>query len=108
MAEGWHICMLPYKINKLTNAIQPLKIKEYLATGKPVISTPIKEAIALKDLVYIADSVKEWEECIQKLISKNTANPDGKIDAYLQEETWGKKADIFFKLCEDLRGSRDL
>ena len=49
MVSGWSACFLPYLINKLTETISPLKIKEYLATGKPVVSTSIDEVRGLGD-----------------------------------------------------------
>ncbi len=101
MAKGWDVCMLPYKINKLTDAIQPLKMKEYLSTGKPVVSTPIKEACKLKELVSIADNVDSWEANIRASINVKNYENLNKRNNFLQMESWAKKADIFFKICTE-------
>jgi len=101
MAKGWDVCMLPYKINRLTDAIQPLKIKEYLSTGKPVVSTPIKEARKLKEFVAIADNVDSWETHIRALINDKNFNNLDKQSNFLQKESWAKKAEIFFKICTE-------
>lgn len=100
MAKGWDVCMLPYKVNKLTDAIQPLKMKEYLATGKPVISTPIKEALNMEDYIVIAKTVDNWDEGIRMCVRGSLpAGERKKIDSFLQKESWPSKAEWFFALC---------
>ncbi len=99
MAKGWDVCMLPYKLNKLTDAIQPLKIKEYLATGKPVISTPIREALKLKDYVALAERVDNWQTEIRRLLNGISLEMQKDREVYLKAESWEGKADKFFGIC---------
>jgi len=49
------VCLLPFKVNSLTNAVNPIKFYEYLAMGKPVVSTPIREIRPYRELVEVAD-----------------------------------------------------
>ena len=99
MASGWDICMLPYIVNKLTDAIQPLKIKEYLSTGKPVISTPIKEAVRLQEYIILASSTQEWVDKI-KLIISGAKNIDmEKRKEFLNNEGWESKSIKFLDIC---------
>jgi glycosyltransferase involved in cell wall biosynthesis len=49
------VCLLPFKVDALTSAASPVKLYEYLAAGKPVVSTPLKEVLPFRDLVTIAD-----------------------------------------------------
>ncbi len=99
MASGWDICILPYKINKLTDAIQPLKLKEYLSTGIPVVSTPIKESVKLDTYLSIAKTPQEWEEKIKENIKGTSVNQKNKILSFLEKETWNNKAEVFFTIC---------
>ncbi len=99
MAKGWNACMLPYKVNKLTNAIQPLKIKEYLATEKPVISTPIKEACCLKKYIAIAETVTDWERNIRKMVTELPLEEQNERNTFLKQESWAAKAQQFFDIC---------
>ena len=101
MAKGWDICMLPYRRNRLTEAIQPLKIKEYLATGKPVISTPIAEACNLREYVHLAENEEQWLDGIQQLLQGLPAANLEKRRQFLAKESWQQKADIFFRLCTE-------
>ncbi|MCU7924763.1 MAG: glycosyltransferase [Candidatus Thiodiazotropha sp. (ex Dulcina madagascariensis)] len=99
LISSWDICMLPYKINELTNAIQPLKIKEYLASGKPVISTPIKEVKALKEYVYLAETPDQWRVGIQKILRGGSDDRVQNRADFLKSESWEIKADHFLKIC---------
>src|SRR5439155_6041210 len=42
---GWDIAMIPFAMNDSTKFISPTKTPEYLAAGKPVISTPIRDVV---------------------------------------------------------------
>lgn len=48
------VCLLPFKINDLTSAVNPVKLYEYLAAGKPVVSTPMREVLKYRDVVSVA------------------------------------------------------
>jgi glycosyltransferase involved in cell wall biosynthesis len=99
MVKGWDICFLPYLVNKQTAAISPLKLKEYLATGKPVISTPIAEANELKDYITVAESAVEWEKCFRICLYDCLQTRHAKNEQFLKNESWTKKADQFLKIC---------
>lgn len=49
------VCLLPFKINDLTSAVNPVKLYEYLAAGKPVVSTPMREVLKYRDVVSVAE-----------------------------------------------------
>ena len=46
--SGFDVCISPFKIGKVSRAVSPLKVYEYLACGKPVVSTPM-EGLASED-----------------------------------------------------------
>jgi glycosyltransferase involved in cell wall biosynthesis len=50
------VTLIPFVDNHVTRAANPVKLWEYLATGKPVVSTPIPEVLPLRGLVRIAES----------------------------------------------------
>ena len=43
----WDVCLLPFALNEATRFISPTKTLEYLAAGKPVVSTPIRDVVSL-------------------------------------------------------------
>jgi len=59
--KAFDVCMMSFAINEATEFINPTKALEYLSTGKPVISTPVKDVVRqYKDLVYIAATPDEF------------------------------------------------
>lgn len=52
-------CMISFKLNELTKSVNPIKLYEYLSTGKPILSTPIPEVVVYKDHVEIVENPQE-------------------------------------------------
>src|SRR5262249_31879647 len=61
-------CLMPYVLDDYTKYIYPLKMHEYLASGQPVVSTPIRSVLALRDVVLVAGSRSEWEKAIMQAL----------------------------------------
>jgi glycosyltransferase involved in cell wall biosynthesis len=87
---GFDVCILPYKVNELTRYSNPLKLKECLAAGKPVVSTALPEVMKLKEAVRVALAKEEF--LIQ--VSDALTDPFDKASAekVLQGEDWSIKA----------------
>src|SRR5262249_36446893 len=68
--RGFDVAILPFVVNKLTLAANPLKLREYLAAGLPIVSTAIPEAERLKHAVRIAkdpeDFLKQLDESLDQ------------------------------------------
>ena len=65
---GWDVALMPFAINEATRYISPTKTPEYLAAGKPVVSTPIADVIkpyGKLDLVRIARTPEEFVAAIE-------------------------------------------
>jgi glycosyltransferase involved in cell wall biosynthesis len=55
LVAGWDVCLMPFAINESTEFISPTKTLEYMAAGKPIVSTPIHDVRAMfGDIVAIA------------------------------------------------------
>ncbi len=52
---GFAVCLLPFRVDEFTRAVNPVKLFEYFATGKPVVSTPLPEVTAFGELVYVGE-----------------------------------------------------
>lgn len=67
----YDVLIIPFVINDVMHAVNPLKLWEYFATGKPVISSPM-DAITIKSPeLYVASSLDEWLENIDLALSEN-------------------------------------
>lgn len=66
--QHFDVCLMPYRMNDYSKYIFPLKLYEYLAGGRPVISMPIPALAGFGDLILVATSVAEWERAIERLL----------------------------------------
>lgn len=90
--SGWDIALIPFAINESTRFISPTKTPEYLAAGKPVISTPIADVVnpySQLDLVHIANNADELVACakIELEITDKTAWAS-RVEEYLSTVSW--------------------
>lgn len=90
--SGWDIAMVSFALNEATKFISPTKTPEYLAGGKPVISTPIRDVVTTygsTGLVHIAANADEFiaaaEEELALTDKREWLN---KVDAFLAKESW--------------------
>lgn len=61
LVAGWDVCLMPFAINESTRFISPTKTLEYMAAGKPVVSTPIRDVMVMfGDLVAVADDAESF------------------------------------------------
>ncbi|HEU4875446.1 MAG TPA: glycosyltransferase family 1 protein [Pyrinomonadaceae bacterium] len=103
---GWDIALLLFARNDSTRFISPTKTPEYLAAGKPVISTSIRDVVRpygdLK-LVEIADTPDEFINAAEKIF----ANADqtqwlAKVDAFLEHISWDKTWSQMYSLIANV------
>jgi glycosyltransferase involved in cell wall biosynthesis len=93
---GWDIAMIPFAHNESTRFISPTKTPEYLAGGKPVISTPIIDVIrpyGNKGYVRIAGTPEEFVRVTQEELELDAEDRTEwleKVDDYLAQNSWNK------------------
>ena len=92
--SGWDVAMMPFALNESTKYISPTKTPEYLAGGKPVVSTSIRDVVVpygKNGLVQIADTVKDFSAAIEYCLKrKNNSYWLAKVDAFLATNSWDK------------------
>ena len=104
---GWDGAMLPFAHNDSTRFISPTKTPEYLAAGKPVVSTSITDVVrpyGVQRLVRIADSPEEFVQALDAALTVDAADADwaSRRDAFLGGNSW----DITFKRMCDIIENR--
>ena len=90
---GWDVAILPFARNESTRFISPTKTPEYLAAGKPVVSTAIADVVRpyqALGLVRIADTVTEFVAACEAALTEPSAPVRAKADAYLAQLSWEK------------------
>ena len=90
--------LIPFKINELTRAVNPIKLREYLAAGLPVISTPMPEVKLYENLIEIVNSSAEFEAAVEKCLATAETTRAARLSA-MARETWPQKVE---QICEAL------
>ncbi len=88
---GWDAALLLFALNEATRFISPTKTPEYLAAGKPVVSTPIRDVVreyGAAGLVAIAASSEEFVAAIDRALVGQTASWRQAVDAKLSQMSW--------------------
>jgi glycosyltransferase involved in cell wall biosynthesis len=67
-ARAFDVCVMPYRAGAFARNANPLKLREYLATGKPVVSSPMEEAAQFSDLVRTAHTAEEFLHQIEEAL----------------------------------------
>jgi glycosyltransferase involved in cell wall biosynthesis len=57
-------CITPFQLNRLTTAVNPIKLREYLAAGRPVVSTPLPAVVEYSDVVELATEPDEFAAAV--------------------------------------------
>ncbi len=89
--KGFDVAILPFVVNNLTMAANPLKLREYLAAGLPVVATAIPEVERLDGLLSIGRSYEQFLEKIQALIAEGKVRPQPSISETMECESWDRK-----------------
>jgi glycosyltransferase involved in cell wall biosynthesis len=58
------VLLMCYEVTSYTNYIYPLKLHEYLAAGRPIVSSPIQSVLPFGNVIRLAQSPDEWEAAI--------------------------------------------
>lgn len=68
--RGYDVCMMCFALNEATEFINPTKALEYLATGKPVVSTAVRDVVRqYQDTVLIAESTDDFLKKVDESLS---------------------------------------
>lgn len=95
------VLILPFLINEVTKSIYPLKINEYLASGKPVVATPFSEDIrSFGKWISLEDDHRRFSAAIQKELEEDTPEKSKVRNQVASENTWEDRAAIFWRLLQ--------
>ena len=103
--KAFDVAILPFVWNELTLAANPLKMREYLAAGLPLISTPLPEVMRLRHIVNMARTSDEYLEHIERLLATGRTGPDLAVSRAMDKESWDHKIDELSDLIAQPAGA---
>jgi UDP-galactopyranose mutase len=88
----WDVAMMPFARNDATRFISPTKTPEYLAAGRPVVSTSIRDVVTPygdEGLVEIADTPEAFVAAVERLLAREDRERWlDRVDAFLARSSW--------------------
>jgi UDP-galactopyranose mutase len=88
---GWDVALMPFARNEATRFISPTKTPEYMAAGKPVVSTSIADVVrpyGERGLVRIADDVESFVAACETAMREDPVARLRIFDRYLKRLSW--------------------
>lgn len=90
--NSFDVCFIPFKISKLTDAVNPVKLYEYFAVGKPVVASRMKELVAFEDLIYLARDKQDFLRTLEEALAEQGGHLKGKRKEVAKLNDWSLKA----------------
>jgi len=93
--------LIPFRLNELTASVNPLKLYEYFAAGKPVLVTPIPELTRWGRLVYPFSTAEELAESLPRALQE-AAELKTERQKVAMEHSWSAKLDTILRYLDGL------
>ena len=105
LVAGWDVCLMPFALNESTRFISPTKTLEYLAAGRPVVSTPIRDVVTpYAGIVAIAETAKAFVAACEAALRRTPQDKERDavaVQKLLARTSWDGTATAMAELLEE-------
>ena len=107
-AAGFDVCVLPWETEQsFTSYGSAIKVREYLATGKPVVIAPLPEYEPMSDVLRVARTRDDFLRLVEEALGENDPAMKEKRQAAIASGTWEARAEHVSELIEKALRKRD-
>jgi glycosyltransferase involved in cell wall biosynthesis len=92
--------LIPFVMNDLTKAVNPLKLMEYYAIGIPVISTRLPDIMDVPGPLYFADTHKEFADRLDEILRSDLSELRHQAQEVARQNSWSARAESFVQFAE--------
>ncbi len=89
--KGFSVGIIPYLLNERILHVNPIKLREYLCAGLPVVSTPLPEVARYQHLCTVAHDREAFTRGIEQAIKTDSPNLRRQRSEAMRSETWDRK-----------------
>ncbi len=93
--KGLDVCLIPFRDNRISRSASPLKLYEYLAAGREVVTTPVPDPGPLSPYVRMAERGPDFVRAIEEALPM-AGDPKAcwrKVEA-VREHSWDRRAEL--------------
>jgi len=73
--QHFDVCVMPYRVDDYTDNIYPLKLHEYLASGRPIVGSPIRTLRDFGEVIALAEGLEQWSGALYEAIGPAASAP---------------------------------
>jgi len=108
-AAGFDVCVLPWETEQsFTSYGSAIKVREYLATGKPVVISPLPEYEPMRDVLRIARTRDDFIRLVEEALHENDGAAGESRQAAVASGTWEARAEWVSELIEGVLVAKEL
>ena len=101
-AAGFDVCVLPWDTDKaFTSYGSAIKVREYMATGKPVVISPLPEYELMRDVLRIARSRDDFLALVEDALNEKDVTAAARRQAAVKDGTWDARAEFVSGVIEE-------
>jgi len=97
---AFDVCLMPWLQNEWIEHCNPVKLKEYLALGKPVVSTPFPELQRCASLCYTGGDAESFAQAIDRALAEDGPDRQRARRAWASRNTWDAKFEHVLELLK--------
>lgn len=100
---GMDVLLIPFRVMDLTAAVNPVKLYEYCATGKPIVATPIEEVVAERSLCHLGEGPESFLRAVDAALSEAERGDPPRTaarQALARASAWERRVAAFASLLD--------
>ncbi len=98
--DHFDVCLLPYVENNRNRCVSSMKLRTYLALGKPVVATPVADAEKFADVIELTSGNRGFLDAISKALATNSSDAGKARFAAVRQQSWNRHAEQIYSLIE--------
>jgi glycosyltransferase involved in cell wall biosynthesis len=104
--RAFDVGIIPFEVNELTRNVNPIKLREYLSAGLPVVSTDLPEVEFCGDQAHVARGHDEFISKVQQAIGEGSPEARQRRSDSMRRETWEARLTAITDIIVNVRNAK--
>ncbi len=104
--KGFSAATIPFAVNELTHHVNPIKLREYLSAGLPVVSTALPEVLHYSDFCKVADTYDDFLSGLEEAVKNDSPEARQRRSDAMKQETWEAKVEAIGEIVRNVKEGR--
>ncbi len=100
-AQSFDVGLVPFRVSSMTDAVNPIKMWEYMATGAPIVTTALPEARKYGDLVFVCETDEEFIVSVGRAIAEKSPERRHQRILLAEQNSWKVRAGHILRLIQE-------